>query len=112
MVLNKGIRYNNENPREENVDKYKYFPEMIKRAKSAHLNALEAFPFFAASVLIARVQKVDVKELTQLCARYLALRGLYTFLYIFGVNKFVGVMRTLCWVSSLRLMMKIATLGL
>lgn len=112
MLANKNVNYNNENPRSEDLSQYRFMPELMQRAKAAHLNSLEMFPFFAVSVLLARIQKVKPEVLTPLCAKYLLLRALYVLLYILGVNKVVALLRTLTWGSMLSLVTKIAFAGL
>lgn len=112
MLLNKGLKYNNENPRSEEIEKYPLLGGLMVRARAAHLNSLEMFPAFAAAVIIARVQKVDPAVLVPLCMRYVALRFLYVILYIFGVNKIIALLRTLTWSALLSLVMKIFFAGL
>ena len=112
LALNTGTEYPNEAPREAKLQEMKYLPGFMVRAKAAHINCLEMFPMYAAAVLIARVHKADPQELAKLCARYLALRVVYIFLYMFGVNKFVAAMRTMCWGTMFALMGQIAGLGL
>ena len=112
MGVNKGLNYNNEAPRTEDLSQYVFLPKMMQRAQAAHYNALEMFPYYAVSVLMARMQKVRPTVLIPLCGRYLVLRTVYTFLYILGVNKLVALMRTIVWATMFGLVSKIAMAGL
>ena len=52
------------------------------RAKSAHYNSLEAFPGFAAAVVIAHTAGGDPTWLARLCIAFLVIRVLYVALYV------------------------------
>jgi uncharacterized MAPEG superfamily protein len=63
------------------------------RALAAHLNAFEAFPAFAAAVLVAHVAGADPSHSLILAVVFLFARVLYTFCYIADLH----VLRSLIW---------------
>eukprot|EP00924_Labyrinthula_sp_SR-Ha-C_P016134 snap_masked-scaffold_4-processed-gene-20.26-mRNA-1 protein AED:0.05 eAED:0.06 QI:0/-1/0/1/-1/1/1/0/165 len=111
MTVNKGAGYNNESPRTEDLQKYKKFPKLMSRLQACHYNNLEMFPFFAAAVLLGRVQKVNPMVLTSLAMKYLVLRVVYVFLYAFGVNPVLAAGRSVVWFSAFNTAVKIAMLS-
>lgn len=67
-----------------------------KRAYGAHLNGLEAFPFFAASVLVAYARGVDPWMLDGAALGWVGTRILYTAVYLADL----GHVRPFVWVLS------------
>ena len=63
------------------------------RANAAQHNAFEAFPFFAAAVVLGLVLELELAVLDRYCLAFLAARVLYLFAYIADLATF----RTLCW---------------
>ena len=63
------------------------------RANAAQLNSFEAFPFFAAAVVLGLVLELEPAVLDRYCLAFLAARVLYLFAYIADLATF----RTLCW---------------
>jgi uncharacterized MAPEG superfamily protein len=83
----------NKNPRE-------YEEELTgprKRAYWAHLNGFEAFPPFAAAVIIAIQAGVATDRVEQLAGIFVACRVVHGLLYIANLDK----LRTLAWVGGL-----------
>jgi uncharacterized MAPEG superfamily protein len=78
------------------------------RANSAHANAFEAFAPFAAAVLAARSAGADPAQLGTYALAHVALRAVYTALYIGNVDK----LRTLVWVLSFGVTFRIFFLAL
>ena len=76
--------YDNSSPRE--------FLEKLqgksKRAYYAHLNSFEAFPAFAASVIIAHLSGVSQSQITILAVLFVIFRILYGICYIFDKHSF------------------------
>ncbi|MFZ5723686.1 MAG: MAPEG family protein [Pseudomonadota bacterium] len=74
-----------------------------KRAHWAQLNAFEAFPAFAAAVLVAsHVGKIDPARLDQLAIGWVVLRLLYGVLYIADralLRSVVWALAVACWVA-------------
>jgi uncharacterized MAPEG superfamily protein len=64
------------------------------RAMHAHYNGYEAFPAFAAGVLIAHVAHADPKWMTILALTHVGARTLYPVLYIANV----APLRSLTWI--------------
>ena len=63
------------------------------RANAAQHNSFEAFPFFAAAVLLALHFQMDAALLETLCLVFVAARALYFLAYVMDWASF----RTLCW---------------
>ena len=70
--------FDNHAPREQlaRAEGYK------KRANWAHLNALEAFPAFAAAVIIAQLQHVATSTVDTLALGFVAMRVLHAVFYL------------------------------
>ena len=83
-------KYNNKDPRGwiAKQDSYR-----VRNANAAHLNAFEAFPTFAAAVLMAQFAQVDTQRITWLCIAFIAFRVLHGIFYL-NAN---GQMRSLVW---------------
>lgn len=71
--------YNNKDPRGwiAKQDSYK-----VRNAYSAHLNAFEAFPAFAAAVLMAQFAQVDPQRIAWLAMAFIVFRILHGVFYI------------------------------
>ena len=69
----------------------------VKRANAAQLNAFEAFPAFAAGVLMAQLAGVDPQRIATLSVAFVALRALHGVCYLTGLH----VARTLVWFAGL-----------
>ena len=67
-----------------------------KRAIAAQKNHFEAFPFFAAGVIIAQAMHVAQGTVDMLAVSFIAARILYTLLYLSNL----AMLRTLSWVVS------------
>ena len=67
------------------------------RAFWAHQNHFEAFPPFAAGVILAEMAHASQHLITTLAVAFIALRILYTFIYIGNV----AAVRTLVWSAGL-----------
>ena len=76
----RGQRYDNRTPREWQAR----LEGMPARAHAAHLNAFEAFPLFAAAVIIAHLRQVPQDTLDALAVAFIVLRLVYGFVYIGG----------------------------
>lgn len=85
--------YNNKDPRNwvARQDSYR-----VRNANGAHLNAFEAFPAFAAGVLMAQFAGVDAHHVALLSLAFVGLRVLHGIFYIFGVH----VLRSLAWLGG------------
>lgn len=70
--------YNNKHPRDQQAG----LSGWGRRAVAAHLNGFEAFPPFAAAVLVAVAAGADPTWTTRLAVVFVAARVLYTPLYI------------------------------
>ncbi|GAA4025944.1 MAPEG family protein [Actimicrobium antarcticum] len=69
---------------------------MRRRADYAHRNHFEAFPFFAAAVLIAEQVDANPEYLDALAVGFIAARLLYTALYL--ADK--PTLRSLAWIAG------------
>ncbi|HVY16064.1 MAG TPA: MAPEG family protein [Rhodopila sp.] len=70
--------YDNANPRDPGF----YRPGLRARALGAHQNGFEAFPFFAAAVILAEMRGVPQGTADGLALAFLACRILYVALYL------------------------------
>ena len=70
--------FDNANPR----DPAFYKPGLRERAFGAHLNGIEAFPFFAAAVLLAEFRQQPQLWIDGLAVGFVALRLLYVLAYL------------------------------
>jgi len=53
-----------------------------KRAYAAHLNSFEAFPFFAAAVIVATIAKAPASLIDGLAVLFIVARSIYIWCYI------------------------------
>ena len=88
-----GGRYNNFSPREF-LEKQEGFR---KRANWAQMNSFEAFPPFAAAVIIAHLTGGEQGWIDTLAMAFIGLRVVYGALYIGNF----ATMRTLIWTAAL-----------
>jgi uncharacterized MAPEG superfamily protein len=89
-----GPRFDNRDPRgwlsrQENP--------RIARANAAHLNAFEAFPMFAAGVLMAQFAGVETERVTMLALAFVAARVLHGVFYLANL----APLRSLAWLGGL-----------
>ncbi len=70
--------YDNSNPRDPRF----YAPGLRARAQGAHLNGFEAFPFFAASVILAEMRGVPQGTVNALAVAFIVVRIVYVLLYL------------------------------
>jgi uncharacterized MAPEG superfamily protein len=67
------------------------------RADFAHRNHFEAFPPFAAAVILAEMMHAPQTQINSLALTFIGLRILYTAIYIAGI----ATLRTLVWIAAL-----------
>ncbi len=60
----------------------------VRRANAAHLNGLEAFSFFAAAVLAAKLSGVDESYAANVALIHVSGRFAYTLIYLYAVRCF------------------------
>jgi uncharacterized MAPEG superfamily protein len=74
-----GVRdYDNANPRDPRF----YTPGLRARSQGAHLNGYEAFPFFAAAVILAEMRAVPQATVNALAVAFIMARVVYVLLYL------------------------------
>ena len=71
-------RFDNANPR----DPAFYQDPIAARALGAHLNGIEAFPFFAVAVLLAEFRAGPQRLINELAVLFLIVRIAYVFTYL------------------------------
>jgi uncharacterized MAPEG superfamily protein len=69
---------------------------MRRRADYAHRNHFEAFPFFAAGVIIATLAHAPQDRIDALAMGFIGLRVIYTGLYVGDVPS----LRSACWLLA------------
>ena len=89
-----GKRYNNRDPRGWMA---RQDDPRSHRANAAQLNAFEAFPAFAASVLMAQFAQVDGQHIIWLSMSFVAFRILHGIFYIADQH----ALRSLVWFGGL-----------
>ncbi|KAK2863677.1 hypothetical protein FQN49_004097 [Arthroderma sp. PD_2] len=67
------------------------------RARSAHINAIEGFPLFAAAMIAGNAAKLPTSDLNLIAAEYIGSRVLYTALYMGARSEFMSYVRTGVW---------------
>lgn len=67
-----------------------------RRAYAAHLNHFEAFPLFAAAVLVATTQGAPMATVNALALAVVAIRLAYTACYLADL----AALRTLAWIAG------------
>lgn len=70
--------FNNARPRDPGF----YDRPLRARALGAHLNGIEAFPFFAAAVLLAEFRDAPQRLIDELAVLFLIVRAAYIMTYI------------------------------
>ena len=71
-------RFDNARPRDPNF----YGDPIAARALGAHQNGIEAFPFFAAAVLLAEFRIAPQRLIDELAILFLIVRIAYVFTYL------------------------------
>ncbi len=70
--------FDNANPRDPGF----YTPGLRARAQGAHMNGFEAFPFFAAAVLLAEMRAVPQATVNALAVAFILVRIVYVLMYL------------------------------
>ncbi|MDR3391610.1 MAG: MAPEG family protein [Sulfuriferula sp.] len=78
MFAKAGQKYDNHAPREQ----LEHAQGSRKRAYWAQLNAFEAFPAFAAAIIIAQLQHVAQSTVDHLALVFVAMRVLHALFYV------------------------------
>lgn len=93
LVAKSGGRYNNHAPRDF-LEKLEGFR---KRANWAQLNSFEAFPAFAAAVIIAHQAGAQQGTIDTLAIAFVVIRLAYGAMYLADL----AVLRSLVWMAGL-----------
>ncbi|MEO6226892.1 MAG: MAPEG family protein [Thermomonas sp.] len=104
LAKGSGERYNNSDPRGWQA---KQENPRSKRAYAAQLNAFEAFPAFAASVVMAQFAQVDGQRIVWLAMAFIAFRILHGIFYIADKHS----LRSLVWFLGLACMLTLMGLA-
>lgn len=85
--------YNNKDPRGwvAKQDNYR-----VRNAYAAHLNAFEAFPAFAAAVIMAQFAQVNAQHIAWLSMAFIAFRVLHGIFYLTALQ----ALRSLAWLGG------------
>lgn len=86
--------YNNKDPRGWVAKQENY---RVRNAYAAHLNAFEAFPAFAAAVLMAQFAQVDAQRVAWLALAFIAFRLLHGLFYLTATQ----ALRSLSWLGGI-----------
>ena len=85
--------YDNKYPRDQQA-KLEGFG---KRAVGAHINSIEAFPFFAAGLLTALWAQAPIETVNILCIAYIAARVAHAVFYWMNIDS----LRSLSWLAGI-----------
>lgn len=88
-----GSRYDNRDPRAWQSR----LAGLPARAHAAHLNAFEAFPLFAAAVIIAQLAQAPQPRIDALALAFVLLRLAYGACYLAGW----ALVRSLVWLAAI-----------
>jgi uncharacterized MAPEG superfamily protein len=94
-----GMRYDNYNPREQAIALEGY----RKRAYAAHLNAYEAFAFFAVAVLIAEWKGALPAMVNGLALFFILMRLCYVLFYLTDKASLRSIVWALGWFTTIAL---------
>jgi uncharacterized MAPEG superfamily protein len=87
-------------------DKPPQLRRRLQRAEACCSNGFEGLPLFAAAVTAANAAHLPAKTLNAMSVGYLAIRLVYTWVYIWGVqNAKLAPVRTLVWSTGCGLIM-------
>ena len=78
-----------------------------KRAYHAHLNCFEAFPFFAAAVIVAHLARAPQNIIDYLAIAFIALRVAYIWLYVSDR----ATLRSLTWMGGMGICVALFFIG-
>lgn len=104
VQIARGKAFNNAKPRDAYIDA----DAAQKRALGAHLNSFEAFPFYAAAVLVALQAGMGGVLLNVLAGLWLLVRGAYIYAYL----KDIPTWRSRIWGVGMVLCIAIITMPL
>ena len=85
--------YDNKHPRDQEAA----LEGWGRRAFAAHLNGFEAFPAFAAAVLVAQITGADPVWSTRFAVIFVVARALYLPLYISNLD----ILRSIVWMVGI-----------
>jgi uncharacterized MAPEG superfamily protein len=88
-MAKEGAGYDNKSPREQQAR----LTGWGARARAAHMNAFEAFPPFAAAVIVAHLAGADPAWSTRLALAHVVARTFYPLIYMANL----GTLRSLVW---------------
>ncbi|MBL8309385.1 MAG: MAPEG family protein [Burkholderiales bacterium] len=88
--------YDNRNPREWIARQ----DDFAKWAHAAQENSWEAFPFFAAAVIVSHLLGVTGWLPNALAVLFIALRSVYVWLYVSGRQKWRSRVWALAWLTN------------
>lgn len=88
--------YDNNHPRDQEAS----LQGWGRRAFAAHLNGFEAFPAFAAAVVIAHISGADPVWSARLAVAFIIARVLYLPLYIFDLHLIRSAVWTVGFVAT------------
>ncbi|OCK78389.1 hypothetical protein K432DRAFT_383901 [Lepidopterella palustris CBS 459.81] len=91
------------------IESYKRLPKDVftryERAEAAHRNIMENMSLFVAAVILGNVAKIEPEILNTIVGGNLAIRVLYTVLYIRTTKAEYSYLRSLVWMSSVASLM-------
>ena len=104
-------RWNNANPRSSNLNEQlqKSVPAEVfgryERAEAAHKNGMENLAIFSTALVLGNMAYLPARTINTVAGLFLALRVVYTILYIYTTTVKYSYARTATWASSILLCM-------
>ena len=92
----------------------------ISRCQSAHRNSLETLPLFAFALLACIGRQSNPKtnyhkqpmEMLSLAGKYTAGRALYILFYVFGINQWIGGLRSAAYFHNIYVILGLLRLSI
>ncbi len=100
-----GGKYDNLDPRAQ-IAKLMTKSKLFARLHNSHLNNLESFPFFAASILGGLYAGIDHEKLSRVTTLWVGTRLLYVFAYVMQTKR-TSFIRSLIFLYSLSISMNL-----
>lgn len=74
--------------------------ESYERMKACHQNGMESLPLVCTALILANMANVQNSSLNTFAAAYLALRAVYTVLYVNTTDGTVALARSAVWMAG------------
>ncbi|KAF8587783.1 hypothetical protein K439DRAFT_1630394 [Ramaria rubella] len=110
-LISNSVGFDNVHPRSNEQDQLtkkgmsKELVDKVSRLTAAHQNGNEAFPLWAAAVLVANQAGIENRTLNIVSVGYISLRLFFNYIYIKNTTAGASSLRTATWFLGLSLPM-------